>query len=86
MSDYIDLKVVAQVIGTGILLGAGLPLIFSLGVRALSSGTAGGTTGAGSATGFTFTASPAARLAGAACLLVVLVAIAFGIFIITHKS
>ena len=29
MSDYIDLTVVARVIAAGLLLGAGLPLVFA---------------------------------------------------------
>lgn len=81
MSDYIDVKVVAQVIATGLLLGAGLPLIFSLGVRALSTGTEASGTG-----GFVATKSPAALATAAVCGIVVLGAIAFGIFIIVNKS
>lgn len=86
MSDYIDLKVVAQVLATGVLLGAGLPLVFAVGLKALSTGTGRTTTGADSAEGFSLTRSTAARAVGGACLLVVLAAIVFGISVIVNKS
>ncbi|GGF38182.1 hypothetical protein GCM10011519_09690 [Marmoricola endophyticus] len=86
MSDYIDLKVVAQVLATGVLLGAGLPLVFAAGLKVLSVGTGQATTGADSADGFALTRNGAARVVGGLCLLVVVAAIVFGIYIITHKG
>ncbi len=86
MSDYIDFAVVGRVIGVGLLLGAGLPLVFALGLRSLSSGTVDNEHAAGGDFGFQLTKSPAAQAVGALCFLVVAAAIVFGIYIIVNKS
>lgn len=83
MSDYIDVKVVGQVIAVGVLLGAGLPLVFAVGLRSLSTGA---TDTGGDGSSFQVTRNPAAMTLAVVCFAVVLAAIAFGIFIITHKS
>jgi hypothetical protein len=83
MSDYIDFKVVGQVVAVGLLLGAGLPLVFAVGLRSLSTGA---TATGGDGTSFQATRNPLAMTVAAVCFAVVLAAIAFGIYIITHKS
>jgi len=92
MSDYIDLKVVGQVVAASLLFGAVLPLVFATGLRALSADTADtvrtGETGDGAAyrSGFQVTRSPAAIALALVCFAVVVASIAFGIYLITHKS
>jgi hypothetical protein len=85
VSDYIDFKVVGQVIATGLLLGAGLPLVFALGLRSLSAGTATAT-GGSAPESFQVTKNPAALILAVLCFAVVAAAIVFGIYIITHKG
>ncbi|MFD4180874.1 hypothetical protein [Rhodococcus sp. NPDC058514] len=64
-----------QVIAVGLLLGAGLPAIFALGLRALDSG---GTTDSTT----TATRKPLAMIAAATCFAVVVVAIIAGILFV----
>lgn len=78
MSDYIDLKVVGQVIGLGLLLGAGLPMIFAVGLRSLSSGADGTSTGRS----LQVTKAPGALLVAAFCFTVVGAAVVYGIWLI----
>ena len=89
MSDYIDLKVVGQVVAASLLFGAVLPLVFATGLRALSADTVRtGETGdaALDRSGFQVTRSPAAIALALVCFAVVVASIAFGIYLITHKS
>jgi len=89
MSDYIDLKVVGQVVAASLLFGAVLPLVFATGLRALSADTVPTreTGDAGSyRSGFQVTRSPAAIALALVCFAVVVASIAFGIYLITHKS
>ena len=86
MSDYIDLKVVGQVIAAGLLLGAGLPLVFAAGLRALSPAGGDGVDKASTAGGFVVTRNPAAVALALACFAVVAASIVFGIYLVTHKS
>jgi hypothetical protein len=86
MSDYIDLKVVGQVIAAGVVLGAGLPLVFAAGLRALSPAGADSTGAASYRSGFVVTRNPAAIAVAILCFAVVAASVAFGIYLITHKS
>ena len=65
-----------QVVAVGLILGAGLPAIFALGLRALDSGS---TTDPATAT---TTRKPAAVVAAGACFAVVVVAIITGILFV----
>ncbi|WP_027500693.1 hypothetical protein [Rhodococcus sp. UNC363MFTsu5.1] len=65
-----------QVIAVGLLLGAGLPAIFALGLRALDSGSATDPATA------TTTRRPVAVIAAGTCFAVVIVAIITGILFI----
>jgi len=59
-----------QVVLVGLVLGAGLPSLFALGVRALDTGSGGGT------------ASPAAKAAAVLCFAVVACAVLAGILLL----
>jgi hypothetical protein len=65
-----------QVVAVGLILGAGLPAIFALGLRALDSGS---TTDPATAT---TTRKPVAVIAAGACFAVVIVAIIAGILFV----
>jgi hypothetical protein len=66
----------AKVLWVGVILGAGLPLVFALGIRSLALGSAGATTDA------PHEPHPAGRLLAGLCFLAVLVAVALGITVI----
>jgi hypothetical protein len=67
-----------KVLGVGLLLGAGLPLVFALGIRASALG-AGGDAEVVGADGRPRAAHPAGRLLAALCFAVVALAVALGI-------
>jgi hypothetical protein len=78
-----------QVLVVGLLLGAGLPALFALGLRSLNAGrtvtvTAGGGTGGGARYAGDDGSKPSALgLAGAiACFTILIAAVAFGIVVI----
>ncbi|SEK74884.1 hypothetical protein [Rhodococcus maanshanensis] len=72
-----------QVVAVGLLLGAGLPAIFALGLRALDSGAATDPAAATTDPAATATArKPVAVIAAGACFAVVIVAIITGILFI----
>ncbi|MGC0364546.1 hypothetical protein ABH922_002530 [Rhodococcus sp. 27YEA15] len=68
-----------QVVLVGLLLGAGLPAIFAVGLKFLDSGRGGSPDATGSAVA---TRNPVAVTAGIACFVVVLGAIVTGILYI----
>jgi len=76
-----------RVLAFGLLFGAGLPLVFALGIRSLAWGNsgealapdAGGTASAGGHD----TPHPLGRVLAGVCLLVVLAGVALGLTIIT---
>ena len=65
-----------NVLWVGLLLGAGLPAVFALGIRALSDGVGG------DADATDHVPHPAARVVAYLCFAVVLVAVAAGIGVI----
>lgn len=80
MTDILmtSLHALWQVALVGLVLGAGLPALFALGVRSLNSGrvfTAGGTDS-------TSTASAAGRAGAYVCFGICLLAVAFGIVVV----
>ena len=79
MTDNLQFAVEAawKVLALGLLLGAGLPLVFALGVRSLAWGTGGAAEVAVDAQ-----PHPAGRAAAVACFAVVLAGIALGLTII----
>jgi hypothetical protein len=81
-SSWINLDALWKIVVIGLLLGAGLPALFAVGLRALSAGTADGpagepATGGGSVVG---------RAAAGLCFAIVLAAIAWGIYSIVNQS
>ena len=67
-----------KVLGIGLLLGAGLPLVFALGIRSLAFG-AGGDAEVATADGSPAAPHPVGRLLAAICFGVVVLAVALGI-------
>jgi hypothetical protein len=76
--SWINLSEVWKVVVFGLLAGAGLPAIFTLGLLSLSKG--GRTQTAGADSDVVAGGNPAAMVAAAFCFLVVLAAIAWGIY------
>lgn len=68
MNDYIDFAALGKVVSISLLLGAGIPLIFALGVRALAP-VEGSTT-----------RSPARLTVATLCFAVCLAAVVFGVY------
>lgn len=82
MTDILikSLDALWQVALVGLVLGAGLPALFALGVRSLNTGrvlTAGGTDA-------TSTASTAGKAGAYVCFAICLLAVAFGIVVIVY--
>lgn len=85
MTDIVikSLDALWQVALVGLVLGAGLPALFALGVRSLNSGrvvTAGGPGGESA----TSTASATGKAGAYVCFGVCLLAVAFGIVVIVY--
>jgi hypothetical protein len=81
MSDWIDLSALWRIVVLALLLGAGLPALFGIGLRLLSpSGSRPHAAGSGSERATT--ANPAGVAAAAVCFAAVLAAIGWGIYII----
>ncbi len=87
MTEFLlkSLDALWQVALVGLLLGAGLPALFALGVRSLNSGrvlTTGGTGAPGASA--TSTASAAGKAGAYVCFGICLLAVAFGIVVIVY--
>jgi hypothetical protein len=79
MNSWIDLKAVGEIVVIGLLAGAGLPALFAIGVRALGApGKGHVTVSEDEVVG----GSRAGLAVAIACFLIVLAAIAYGIYII----
>ena len=76
--SWINLTALWKIVVFGLLVGAGLPAIFAVGLYSLSRGPKTKTAGADSEV--VIGGSPAGMLAAAVCFLVVLAAIAWGIY------
>ena len=81
-SSWINLDALWKIIVVGLLLGAGLPALFAVGLRALSIGTAEGPAGQPTAGG----GSVVGRVAAGLCFAIVLAAIGWGIYSIVNQS
>ena len=79
MSDWIDLSALWRIVVFALVLGAGLPALFGIGLRLLSP-SSNRLHAVGSER--TVTANPAAVVAAALCFAVVLAAIGWGIYLI----
>ncbi|MGD0683526.1 MAG: hypothetical protein ABSA03_00285 [Streptosporangiaceae bacterium] len=79
--SWINLTAIWKIVVFGLLAGAGLPAIFALGLLALSKGGRTQAAGADSAdSDIVVGGNPAGIAAAAFCFLVVLAAIAWGIY------
>lgn len=83
MNDWIDLTALWQIVVFGLLVGAGLPAVFALGLRALSLGDRARATGESDEI---VGGSPAGLVLGGLCFLVVLAGVAGGIYFIVAGS
>ena len=70
----LELQALWKILAVGLLLGAGLPVLFSVGIRAMAHG-AGGDAETGTATA----QHPAGRVIGIICFAVVLLCVVLGI-------
>jgi len=78
-SSWIDWAALGKILGVGLLAGAGLPALFAVGLRALTTGGHGRQTDSGEATiGF----GPAGLMAAGLCFAIVLAGIGYGIYLI----
>jgi hypothetical protein len=86
MSDFIEWGALGQVLVAGVVVGAGIPALFALGLRLLAGTTADAGTSpeAGTSTEARTAVRPTPlRLAGAIlCLAVVIGAVATGLFVV----
>jgi hypothetical protein len=80
-----ELKSIGQILLVGLILGAGLPLVFSAGIRAMAWGTGGDTeaSGAGQAAA---RPHPMGRVLAVMCFVVVLAVVALGITFIVASG
>ncbi|MFE7509328.1 hypothetical protein [Promicromonospora sp. NPDC057488] len=82
MSDFIEWGALGQVLLAGVLVGAGIPALFALGLRLLAGTTAPGAAPEPGVATATPRPTPL-RLAGAIlCLVVVIGAVATGLFVV----
>jgi hypothetical protein len=83
MNSWIDLRSLWEIVVVGLLAGAGLPALFAIGVRALATPARGRVSpDSGELVG----RKPAGIALAAACFLVVLAAIGYGIYIIVASG
>jgi hypothetical protein len=82
MSSWINLKAIGEILGVGLLAGAGLPVLVALGLLALSPSASQGTSDAAVAVRPT----PARIAIAALCFAVVLAAIGYGIYLIVKSG
>jgi hypothetical protein len=76
--SWINLDAIWKIVVLGLVAGAGLPALFAIGLVALSKG--GRTQAAGGDSDVVIGGNPAGMVAAAFCFLVVLAAIAWGIY------
>ncbi len=85
-TSWINLDALWKIIVVGLLLGAGLPALFAVGLRALSpaaSATVATESGAGAAPA---SASLLGRVIAVLCFAIVLAAIGWGVYKIVHPN
>jgi hypothetical protein len=76
--SWINLAALGKIVGIGLLAGAGLPALFALGLLSLSKG--GRTQTAGGDSDVVVGGNPAGIAVAALCFLIVLAAVALGIY------
>ena len=83
MNDWIDLDALWQIVVFGLLAGAGLPALFAVGLRALSM-PGKGMAPAGPDSDRVVGGNPVGMVIAVVCFIIVLAAVAGGIFFIVH--
>ncbi|MBS2533499.1 hypothetical protein KGQ20_12020 [Catenulispora sp. NF23] len=89
MNSWINLTALWKIVVIGLLMGAGLPALFAVGLRALvpRGGTADpAQAGAEAGTGATTSPALLGKLIAALCFAAILAAMAWGIYSIVHNS
>jgi hypothetical protein len=88
MSDWIDLHAIWQIVVVGVLLGAGLPALFAVGLRLLSAPAAGQTAqaAAGADSDHVYGGNPVGLVAAGVCFALILAAIGYGIYLIVSSA
>jgi hypothetical protein len=87
MNSWIDLHALWKIVVIGLLAGAGLPLLFAIGLRALSSGPRMAVVGGRSSDDDRiYGGNPVGLVAAMFCFAVVLAAIGWGIYSIVAGS
>jgi hypothetical protein len=81
MNDWIDLSALGKIVIGALICGAGLPALFAVGLRLLHAGSP---TTSGAESDRLVGTNPAAIAAACVCFLVVLAAIAWGIYLIVN--
>jgi hypothetical protein len=76
-SSWINLDALWKIVVVGLLLGAGLPALFAVGLRALAPAEAGTARAGGNVVG---------KTVAVLCFAVVLAAIAWGIYSVVNQS
>lgn len=90
MNSWINLTALWQIVVVGLLAGAGLPALFAVGLRALSTpgsrvqaaGAGAGMTGTDTESGRVYGGNPIGLAIGVLCFAIVLAAIGYGIYLI----
>ena len=85
MDTWINLHALWRIAVVGLICGAGLPAVFAIGVRATAT-PARGSDGGRQSESSLYGGSPAGAALGALCFLVVLAAIAWGIYLIVKGA
>jgi len=75
-----------QVLLVGLVLGAGLPALFALGMRSLNAGRTVALAGGGAGSGSTSKPSALGMTGAVICFGIVVLAIAFGIVVIIYGN
>ena len=87
MSDWIDLHALWQIVVVGVLLGAGLPALFAVGLRVLSAPGGGRTAqAAGADSDHVYGGNPVGLVVAGVCFAVILAAIGYGVYLIVASA
>jgi hypothetical protein len=85
-TSWINLDALWKIIVVGLLLGAGLPALFAVGLRALSPASTAPVAAEAGAAGTPASASLIGRVTAVLCFAIVLAAIGWGVYKIVHPN
>jgi hypothetical protein len=87
VNSWINLSALWRIVVIGLLAGAGLPALFALGLRALNPAqAAAGAEASAEGDGRVANSGPVGIAAASLCFLIILAAIAWGIYTIVEHS